>query len=65
MRSQIRAKYPSVSLRVANKVRKLVSRCYILEGVILALISLFYLPKGTEDIHMDFDETINGINDSL
>ena len=53
---------PSVSLNVANKMRKLVSRGYITEVFILALKSFFSLPKGTYYISMVFDTTVSGLN---
>ena len=42
---QKREKYSSVSLNVANKMSKLVSRGYIVELVILTLESFFMCPK--------------------
>ena len=44
---------------------KLVARGYITELVILALTSLFSVPKVTYDIRMVFDETVSGLNDYL
>ena len=44
---------------------KLVVRGYITEGVILALTSFFYVPKGTYDIRMVFDENLCGLNDNM
>ena len=44
---------------------KMVARGYITEGVIIALASFLYVPKGTENIHMVFDVTIIGIKDYL
>ena len=55
----------SVSLKVDNKTSKLVARGYISEGVILALTSLFYVPKGKYDIRMVFDATVSGLNNYL
>ena len=46
-------------------MRKLVSRGYITEGVILEMTYFFYVPKGAEDIHMVFDEIISGLNNYL
>ena len=46
-------------------MRKLVARGYITEGVILALKYLFSMPKGTDDIHMMFDETVIVINNYM
>ena len=43
-------------------MRRLVVRGYITEEVILALPSLFYVPKGTDDIRMVFDATVSGIS---
>ena len=54
MRPQRGDKYPSVSLNVANKMRKFIARGYIAEGVILALTYLFHMNKVTEDICMVF-----------
>ena len=65
MRNHRREKDPSVSLKVANKMRILVARAYITEGVILKLTPFFYVPKGTYDIHMLFDEMVSGLNDSI
>ena len=56
---------PSVSLKVANKMRKLVARVYITEGVILVLTSFFSIPKGTDDIRIVFDATVSVLNDSI
>ena len=58
-------KDPSVSLKVANKMIKLVSRGYITEGVILVLKSLFSVPKVTEDVCLVFDATISGLTKYL
>ena len=44
---------------------KLVARGYIIEGLILALTSLFYLPQRTQDIRMVFNEIKIGLNYSL
>ena len=63
MRPQRRDKDTSVSLKVANKIRKLVARGYITEGVILVPTSFFYVPKVTEDICMVFDSTVSRVND--
>ena len=46
-------------------MRELVARGYITEGIILALTSLFYVPKGTDDIGTVFDATVSGIKNSL
>ena len=46
MRPQRRENDNSVSLKVANKIRKLVARGYITEGVTIALTSLFSVTKG-------------------
>ena len=56
---------PSASLKVDNKMIKLVARGYITEGVILSLKSFFSVPKGTDDIRMVFNVTVSGLNDSL
>ena len=56
---------PSVSLKVANKMRKLVARVYITEGVILVLTSFFSIPKGADDIRIVFDATVSVLNDSI
>ena len=63
--NQRRENNPSVSIKVNDKMSKLVSRGYIIEVVILALASLLYVPKGTYDIRMEFDATVSRINDSL
>ena len=65
MRPQRKEKDPSVSLKLAKNISKLVSRGYIMEGVILALTSFFAVPKGIDDIHMVFDATVSGLNNSL
>ena len=44
---------------------KLVTRGYIMEVVIFALISLFYIPKVTYYIYVVFGGTVSGLNDSL
>ena len=61
----MREKYPSVSLKLANKMRILGARAYITEGVILTLKPLFYVPKGKYDIHMLFYAMVSGLNDSI
>ena len=63
--AQRRENDPSVRLKVAKKMSKLVSRGYIIEGVIPALKYLFYVPKGTYDIRIVFDATVSGLNDYL
>ena len=65
MRPQGHENYPSLRLKTANKIGKLVDRSYITEGVILALTSFFYVTKGTDDIRMVFDATLSGLNNSL
>ena len=65
MRIQRRDKNRYISLKVANKMRKLVARGYTTEGLILALLSLFSVPKVIDDIRMVFDETVSGLNDFL
>ena len=65
MRSQRQNKNPYVILKVFNKMRKKFARGYITEGVILALTSFFYVPKGTDDILIMFYTTVSGINNSL
>ena len=62
MRPQRRENDPSVGLKAEKNMSKLVARGYIMEGVILALTSLFYVPKGTDDIRMVFDATVSGLN---
>ena len=51
-------KDPYVRIKASNKTSKLVSRGYSTEGVILALMYFFYVPKGTEDIFMVFNATV-------
>ena len=46
-------------------MRKLFARGYIMEVLILALTSIFSVPKGTYDIRMVFDATVRGINDYM
>ena len=65
MRPQRREKYPSVSLRMAKKMRKLVAEGYITEGFILVLTYFFSMPKVTEDIRMVFYATVSRLNYSL
>ena len=65
MRPQRRVNHPSISLKVSYKMRKLVARGYIKEGVILALTSFFSVPKRTYYNHMVFDATVSGRNDCL
>ena len=65
MRSHRQQNKFSVSLKVANKMSKLVARVYITEGLILVLTSFFYVTKGTYGTPMVFDETVSGLNDSL
>ena len=65
MRPQRQDKYPYLSLKVANKMSKLVVRGYISEGVILALRSLFPVPRVVKYICMVFGATISGLNDSM
>ena len=62
---QRRDKDPSISLKVVNNMRKLVSRGYITEGLILILTSFFAVPKVKYDIHMVFDATVSGINNYI
>ena len=63
--THMQEKYNSVSIKVANKISKLVARGYIMEVVILALTSFFTVPKVTDGIRMAFDATEIGINNSL
>ena len=65
MGPQRRDNDPSVRLKKANKIGKLVARSYITEGVILALQSFFYVTMGTDDTRMVFDATVIGLNDSM
>ena len=65
MRPQRRDNDPSVSLKVGNKMSKLVARGYITEGVVLANTSFFSVPNGIDNIYMVFDATDSGIYDSL
>ena len=65
MRPQRRDNDPSVIIKVANKMNKLVDRGYIIEGVILVLTYFFSVNKGTDDICMVFDVTVSGLNNSL
>ena len=65
MRPQRQEKDPTVSLKVSNKMSKLVARGYISEGVNLKLTSLFSVLKGTEGIRMVFDATVIVINDYM
>ena len=58
-------KCPSVSLKVANKMRKLFSRIYITEGVILVLTSFFSVPKVTYDVRMVFISNMIILNNSM
>ena len=44
---------------------KLITRCNILEGVNLILTYFFSMPKGTYNISMMSDATINGLENSL
>ena len=46
-------------------MRKWINRGYITEGLILALISFFSVPKVSEGICMVFDATVSIIKDSL
>ena len=46
-------------------MRKLVSRAYIMEVMILTLTPFFYVHKGTEDIQMVFDAMVSGFNDLI
>ena len=46
-------------------MRKLVSKGCILEGVIIALTSLFSVPKVIEDKCMVFDATVSELNNYL
>ena len=65
MRTQRRDNDPSVSLKVANNRSKLVSRGYIMEGLILVLTSFFSAPKGTYDIRLVFYTTVSRPNNFL
>ena len=65
MRTQSQDKNPTINLKLANKMRKLVVRGYITEGVILALPSFFSVSKGTEYIRMVFDATVIRFNNYL
>ena len=65
MRPQRKEKDPYERIKVHNKMSKLVSRGYINEGVILILMSLFSVPKTTEDISIVFDTTLSRNNYSL
>ena len=65
MRPQRQEKDLSIRLKVDNKVSKLVARGYTTEGVVLALMSFFYVPKVTENIIMVFNANVSGINNSL
>ena len=65
IRPQRQYNNPSASLKVINKMIKLVARGYMKEGVILALTSFFYMTKGKDDIRMLFDATVSGLKHSL
>ena len=65
MPPQRKYKFPTVSLKLSNKIRKMVNRGYIKEGVILNMTSFFSVPKLTEDIRMVFYVTVSGLNKYL
>ena len=46
-------------------MRKLVTKGYITEGVILGMTSLFFVLKRIDDIRMVFDATLSGLNNYL
>jgi len=50
---------------VIRKLKKVMDRRYLGEGVIKSLTSFFDVPKGKEDIRMVYDGTINGFNESI
>lgn len=50
---------------VCKKLSEVVDIRYLVEGVVVSLISFFPVPKGEEDIRMVYDGTVNGLNDSI
>ena len=51
--------------KVYVKMRKLMLRVYLTEFMVLALASLFAVPKGTEDTQMVFDANLYRLNRAL
>ena len=62
---QMKYKYPYVSLKVINNMINLVARGYITKVVILVMISLLFVPKVTDYIHVFFYATVSGLNNYL
>ena len=50
---------------VTDKLAKVLDRRYMGVGVVKSLTAFFDVPKGTEDIRMVYDGTVNGFNDSI
>jgi len=50
---------------VIRKLKKVMDRRYLGEGVIKSLTAFFDVPKGKEDIRMVYDGTVNGFNESI
>ena len=53
------------NLMIVNKLEKVLDRRYMGVGIVKSLTAFFDVPKGTEDIRMVYDGTVNGFNDSI
>ena len=50
---------------VVDKLNKVLKRRYMGLGPVKSLTAFFDVPKGQDDIHMVYDGTVNGFNDSI
>lgn len=50
---------------VVGKLSKALERRYLGEGTINSFTAFFDVPKGSNDIRMVYDDTVNGFNDSI
>lgn len=50
---------------VVGKLAKVLDRRYLGGGITKSLTAFFDVPKGSDDIRMVYDDTVNGFNDSI
>ncbi len=56
---------PTRNKLIIDKLTKVLDRRYMGVGTVRSLTAFFDVPKGTNDIRMVYDGTINGFNDSI
>jgi hypothetical protein len=54
-----------IKAKVVKKLQKVRTWRYIAPGYVVSLTAFFWVPKGEDDIHMVYDGTVSGLNDSI